>query len=180
MQINDALAKEDRLGVSLGGEGIVYGALTPNGTVAWKLKVADQFLGAIAFNKQTYIAEYKMAPGYDPTLDPVQNLAVYFNIHDARFEQEASGELKRSAIKMSFTVVPLTPAIGVAGSRQPDLDEIARGNVAPKTAARLQHLEDNFGYYGRERIISQALAYGEAAAFVRAMKAKGIRLNLRR
>ena len=175
-QINDSLAEEDKLGVSLGGKGIVYGKLAPDGTVAWKLKVADKFLGAIAVNQRAYIADYKMAPGYNSVMDASPSLAVYFNIHGARFSQEPSGEIRRSQIMISFTLVPL--ATKGATLHQPDMERIARGNVEPHTSARLRHLQENFGYYGRERIVRQALAYGEAAVFVRSLKAKRIRLDL--
>ena len=176
-QINDGLAKDDKLGVSLGQDGLVYGALVPDGSVAWKLKIADQFLGSIAYARRQYIADYKMAPGYDWTYE-AENCAAYFNIYDVRFTGEASREINRSAIKMSLTVIPLLPSTGGIPP-QPDFQRIALGNVAPKTAARLQHLANNFAYYGRERIIRRMLSYGEAAAFIRAMTANGIRLEMK-
>ena len=45
-QINSALATDDKMGVSLGGENgaIIYGALPPHGSVALNLKLTDKFL----------------------------------------------------------------------------------------------------------------------------------------
>ena len=97
-QINSALATDDKMGVSLGGENgaIIYGALPPHGSVALNLKLTDKFLGAVAFGNPIVLWGYKSAPGYREG-SAFSNLAVYFNFHDFRFSEESSGELKTVA-----------------------------------------------------------------------------------
>jgi hypothetical protein len=174
-QIREALASEDKLGVSLGDQTIVFGALAPHGTVARNLQIADRFLGAITFNNRAFLAGYIMAPGYDTAPSALTSLAVYFNIHGVRFTEEGSGELRRSDARITATLVPLAVKGNAQGGFLPDDGRIERNDLPPPTVARVKHLQENIGYYGRERVVRTAVAYAETAAFLRSLKAKGIK-----
>lgn len=176
-QINEALAVDDKLGVSLGAElSIVYGALAPGGTVARDLKVTDRFLGAIVWGGSD-LAAYKFAPGYSGRGVVTCSCAVYFNIKDVGFSPDDAGELKRSAVNLTTTLVPLAKKTAPDGGHLPDLDRIARGDVPGVAVANLKHLLGNIDYYARERTVRLAFAYAEVASFVRALKANNIRLS---
>jgi hypothetical protein len=75
-------------------------------------------------------------------------------------------------------LVPVTDAKDSKGGHLPDFKRIEQSDVAPEYVANLKNLQDNIAYYSRERIIRKAIAYGEAAAFVRVLKAKGVKLDL--
>lgn len=179
MEIYRALATDDKLGVSLAaGQAIVYGGLPPESDVVTNLELADRFLGDIAFGARRITAGYVFAPGYEgKPATGNGNLAVYFNIHDFHFLENADGRLSRSGIGLDTTLVPLATATGSDGGHLPDVDRIKKGDIPPEYIANLRHLQDNIGYYGRERIIRTAIAYGEAASFVRALKSNGVNLD---
>lgn len=175
-----ALTEEDRMGVSLtsswlGGSSIVYGKLAVNGTVAMNLKLADKFLGGFAWGEHELTKNYIMAPGYEGRqAQSPGSIAVYFNVSNFRFTEDPSGEVRRSGVGVNFTLVPLSSQKNDDGGHIPDYDRIAKGDVPPEYVANVTHLQDNFHYYSRERIVRMALAYGEAAAVVRSLKARGV------
>lgn len=180
-EIYSALAKDDKLGVTIGKEQhIVFGGLPRHGTVARKLKVADRFLGAIAMNNgDAYLPGYTFAPGYQNKFGGYSRVMGYFNFHDYRFAQSATGELKRSNLDVSMTFIPLAAEKNAIGGNRPDLERISHNDVPADYVASMKHLQDNFGYYAREKIIRTVIAYGEVAAFLRSMKGKGITLDLK-
>lgn len=175
-----ALAEDDSLGVSLtGGSSIVYGKLNPSGPVAIRLKLADRFLGGITWGERHELPGYRYAPGYAGSR-PTQlsgNLAVYFNINAYKFAIDDVGEVRRDDVRVDITLVPLSPKKNADGGHAPDFDRIERGDVPPEYVANVTHLQDNFTYYARERIVRVALAYGEVAAFARALKLNGVDLR---
>jgi len=180
VDIYRALAADDKLGVSMGSQlAIVYGALPPQSEVATNLQLADTFLGDIAFGNHRVTNGYVFAPGYEAKTHPGgSNIAVYFNIHDFRFARDASGQLSRSGASLDMTLVPLATKASDDGGHLPDLEKIDKGDIVPEYVSNVNHLQSNIGYYARERIVRTAFAYGEAAAFVRALKANGVKLDL--
>jgi hypothetical protein len=180
VDIYRALAADDKLGVSMGLQSaIVYGALPPQSDVATNLELADRFLGDIAFGGHRVTNGYVFAPGYEAkTPSGGSNIAVYFNIHDFRFVQDASGQLSRAGVRLDVTLVPLAAKAGDDGGHLPDLEKIDKGDISPEYVSNVNHLQSNIGYYARERIVRTAIAYGEVAAFVRALKGNGVKLDL--
>ena len=77
-----------------------------------------------------------------------------------------------------MTLVPLAAKAGDDGGHLPDLEKIDKGDIAPEYVSNVNHLQSNIGYYARERIVRTAVAYGEVAAFVRALKGNGVKLDL--
>jgi hypothetical protein len=179
-EIHRALATDDRMGVSLtSGLAIVYGSLSSRSDVATNLELADRFLGDIAFGARRITSGYVFAPGYEGKSATANgNLAVYFNIHDFHFLESADGRLSRSGTSLDTTLVPLAAAAGSDGGHLPDADRIKKGDIPPEYVANLRHLQANIGYYARERIIRTAIAYGEAASFVRSLKSNGVNLDV--
>lgn len=166
-----ALAKDDKLGVSLGSSlALVYGSLSPQTAVASNLKMVDKFMAAIAFGNLPMLPGYRFAPGYVGQRVKAVRLAVYFNIHNFRFTEDDSGEVKRSGADLDTTLVPLSIVGNPDGSHRPDFERIDSGDVPEAYAANLKNMQENIGYYARERIVRRAVAYGEAAAFARALR----------
>ena len=180
-EIYSALAKDDKLGVTIGkDQHIVFGGLPRHGIVARHLKVADRFLGAIAMNNaDAYLPGYTFAPGYQNKFGGYSRLMGYFNFHDYRFARSATGELKRSNLDVSMTFIPLSGEKNSVGGNRPDLERISHNDVPADYVASMKNLQGNFGYYARERILRTTIAYGEVAAFLRSMKNKGITLDLK-
>jgi hypothetical protein len=178
LQIARALAADDKMGVSLGSIAIVYGQLPPQGTVARNLKLADSFLGGIAFGDASRARGYVYAPGFQPVdSSPGGPIAVYFNIHAYRFIEEPSGELRRDGLAVDITLVPLSSQKAADGGHGPDFDRIEKGDLPAAHVANVKHLQSNLDYYGRERIVRSAFAYGEIAAFARTLKQNGVRMG---
>ena len=176
-ELDEALGKDDRLGVSIGGDqSTVFGALPPVGNISRKLKAADRFLVAIALNNLEYIPGYKYPAGYKPRAGQGR-IVVLFKFHDFRFTKSSEGELKRSSSKISSTIVPLSMEKRGNGFL-PDQDRIARGEIDSGYLQNVKHIDDNIDYYAREKAVRVALAYGEAAAFIRSIRSKGIKLDL--
>jgi hypothetical protein len=175
-EIAEALTKDDRLGVSLGKIQIVYGNLRPNSSIAWDLKIADRLLAAIVFNTTRYLVNYKTAPGHVNELSSA-GVAVYFNFHEYRFSEDASGELKRVGVDLKTTMVPLIEKQSGNGGLSPDFNKINRADFPESAVTNLKHLQKNIDYYARERIVRRTIAYGEAAAFARFVKANGTKLQ---
>jgi hypothetical protein len=117
-----------------------------------------------------------LAPGYNTDVAGFWRVAVYFNVHEVRFAQDSHGELKRSNVRLSSTLVPLSQEKNKLGGFMPDFAKITRGDLPSGYVANLRHLQDNISYYARERIVGTAMAYGEVAAFARSMKANGIKV----
>ena len=178
-EIEAALAKDDKLGVSLGEMHLVYGALSPRSGIALKLKIADRLLGSIVFVNRSYTGGYNPAPGYRSELPRVENVAVYFNFSGYRFAQDTSGELSRERVELKTTLVPLTAKKNSDGGHLPDFARIERGDLPEIYVANLKNIQDHFDYYAREKIIRQTIAYGEAAAFARSLKSNNVKPEIR-
>jgi hypothetical protein len=181
LQIARALTADDKMGVSIGDSvAIVYGKLAPQSIVARNLKLADSFLGGIAFGDTSRARGYVWAPGFEAVTSlGGSNVAVYFNVNDFRFAEDPAGELRRSGAKVDVTLVPLTEKKAADGGHGPDFDRIERGDIPAAFVANVQHLQNNMAYYMRERIVRTTFAYGEIAAFARALKENAVSVGAR-
>jgi hypothetical protein len=174
LEMEKALREDDKLGVSLGTTQLVYGALPRYSDIAMTLKLADRFLGAIVFYHKNQLVHYKMAPGYNGRREGGSMLAVYFNFNEYKFERDDSGQIARAGVVMNATLVPLRADRGGDGGMLPDLDRIASNDLPESYVANIRHVQDNFAYYANERVLRRTIAYGEAASFLRSLKAAGI------
>lgn len=174
-----ALAKDDRLGVSLGAVQIVYGGVPPDSKFALDMKIADHFMGGITFAYGSWTTGYRFAKSYKPQpnqSDSSGNVAVFFNFTGFGFDL-ADGEIRSTRNRLDVRLFPLAREAGPDGSHQPDMDRIASGDVSPQYQANARHIAENIDYYRKEPIIDRMFAYGEAAAFLRAMKYSGFDLD---
>jgi hypothetical protein len=169
-----ALAKDEKLGVSLAVPPRVFGALPHQGDIAMNLLVADRLLGSIVYGSSSHLVGYNMAPGYTRQTGGTDT-AVYFNFNEVVFAPAPEGELKRGDVRLVITVIPTE---NKNGRLVPDLRRIARGDIDRAVVANMKNLESNFSYYGRERILRRVIAYEEAAAFARSLIANKVKLEL--
>jgi hypothetical protein len=180
LQIARALAADDKMGVSIGSTSIIYGQLPPQGSVTRNLKLADNFLGGIVFGEADRARGYSYASGFQPLRSVIGgNVAVYFNIHNYRFVEDPSGELRRDGVTVDITLVPLSRQKAADGGHGPDFDRIEKGDIPAPFVANVKHLQGNLDYYGRERIVRTTFAYGEIAAFARALKENAVSVGAR-
>lgn len=173
-----SIAQDDKVGVSLGQAHIVYGAVPPESDLAMDLKMADRFLGDIVFAGYEWTAGYRFANGYQPQANKAERfpVAVFFNLNRFEFQvQQEEVRLARSSLDVRL--LPLSNAKSAQGGHLPDLDAIAKGRVSPQYEANAQHVAEQIAYYRRERIVERTFAYGEVAAFIRALKQAGIDLQ---
>lgn len=176
-EIYRAIQQDNRLGVSLlpDEKRILFGKLPPAGRLALNLLMVDGFLGSIASGTKRFTAGYAHAPGYDAT-EGDGATSFYLKVLGYQFAKNNIGVMVRTNTKIQTTLVPISQARAKDGGSLPDFARIRSGDIAASHVGRIQHLSENFNYYARERILRLALAYGEAAAFVRILKAKGIRV----
>jgi hypothetical protein len=178
VEIEKALAGDDKLGVSMREDRstLAYGNLPAESKVASNLMLADYFLGGIAFGDHSSSRGYTFAPGYKGLITPLGWMgAAYFNMHDVGFEQNLGGHLVRRSYTLDTTLVPLVATRDKNGGFLPDFARIEQGNVPEQLVANMKHLQDNFSYYARERIVRITANYAEVATFVRSLKASGLR-----
>ena len=151
-ELQRALASDDRLGVSLGGgySLLVYGSLPAKSDIITNLKLADAFLGDIAFGSDRLIRGYTFAGGYATKRRVGASVAVHFNLHGFRFAVGPDGQLHRSTFAVNSTLVPLTEAKTKDGGHIPDFDRIRSGNLPHEYVDNLTHLQNNIAYYARE------------------------------
>jgi hypothetical protein len=101
-------------------------------------------------------------------------LSFYMKITHYRFARNDAGVIVRTDTGIQMTLIPLSAARAANGGMLPDFDRIKSQDISPINVARVKHLNENFAYYAREKIMRMALAYGEAAAFARGLKARKI------
>lgn len=174
-----ALAKDDRIGVSLGEVHQVYGGVPPDSNLALDMKIADHFLGQIVFAEDDWIHGYKLASGYKPLKNENNaggNVAVFFTFDGFKF-QVADGEIAASQVNLDVRLFPLSDKPGPDGSLQPDMERIAKGDLSPQYQANARHVAENLGYYRNEPIVDRMFDYGEVAAMLRGLKYRGFDLN---
>lgn len=178
LEIYRAIAQDDRLGVSFGfgdEKRILFGKLPPDGKLAMNLFVADGFLGDIVFGYKRFTSGYVHAPGYDPS-ESYEAISFFLKVLGYRFTRNDAGVMVRTDTNIQTTLIPISQARAKNGGALPDFSRIRSGDVSATNVGRVRHLNENFAYYARERILRMALGYGEAAAFARLLKAKGMRV----
>jgi hypothetical protein len=174
-----ALAKDDRLGVSLGEVHQVYGGVPQDSNLALDMKIADHFLGSIVFAEDDWLRGYALAGGYHPLKNENNaggNVAVFFTFDGFKF-QVADGEIAASKVNLDVRLFPLSDKVGPDGSLQPDMDRIAKGDLSPQYQANARHVAENIDYYRNEAIVERMFEYGEVAALLRGLKYRGFDLD---
>jgi hypothetical protein len=170
-----AIARDDKVGVSLGQVQLVYGQVPENSDVALDLKLADGFLGDIVFARRKWTKGYRFASGYEPKRDTGSNVAVFFRFGGFDFETDQE-EVRLRSSGLDITLIPLTETKSAEGGHLPDLEAIRAGQRFPQFELNASHISENIGYYRQEKIIEQTFGYGELAAFLRGLKASGVNL----
>jgi hypothetical protein len=161
---------EERIGVSLGTVDHVFG-LAADADIAWDLKLIDRFLGDIVFAESDWSHGYSLAPQNSPQLEAGygRGVCVFFQFN--RFEFEAVEEIIRcTSANLDITLMPLVESASDNGLSQPDEAAISVGHDFPRYEANARHIGSNIDHYRRERLMRYVFAYGEAAAFFRAVK----------
>ena len=169
--ILQAIASDDRMGVSLGDQDIIYGGLVPGSIPTVYMKLADHFLGCIIFANERWVAFNKFLGGYKPKANTQTGgcYAVYFNFNEFNFE------IKDNVIKpvnshLGIMIIPLTGQKDGLGGYLPDYDKVAVGAVPQVYEENIAHIVNNMSNYQNETRIQKINHYGEAAAFARALK----------
>jgi len=177
-----AIDQNDKMGVSLAGEQIVYGALDKNHPIASAVRLVDKFLGHIAFGGQEneMFADYKMADGYIPkTYDGPQKsgMCVFFRFGDYVFKKKRNSYVLDSC-DVTITLVPTQKDVQADdGGALPDFEAIEENYMPDEWENNVRHISDHIDYYMKERMMRMVNCYGEAAAFSRALKQNGIDLK---
>jgi hypothetical protein len=173
-----AIARDDRIGVSLNDERhIVFGKLPASADLAADLKSVDNFLGDMVLPPQEWTVGYKFANGFEPMKDPGKGgAAVFFRFRDFEFAVK-EGKLTPTGAEFDARIVPILKQQTSIGGYLPDYQAIDAASGYEPYEAGARHVAENIGYYLSEDIVHRAMAYGEAAAFFRSLKASGINLD---
>ena len=172
-----AVSQDDRMGVSLGDTDVIYGSLTPGSIPCINLKLADHFLGCIVFANNRWLLNYDFPENYRPRklFRSGGGYAVYFNFEEFRFK-ELNNRIMPAESTFTITLIPLTREKGPEGGYMPDFEKIAKGRIPREFESNAAHIVNHIDYYRRDVRVSRTGSYGEAAAFVRALRAEGIPL----
>lgn len=177
-----AISENDKMGVSLAGEYIVYGALPRENDIALNIRLVDKLLGHIAFggHHDEEFGDYKLANGYQPKKNNrprLSGMCVYFRFGDYRFKKNSA----RYELESSHLAIALVPTKkderAKDGGALPDLNAIEKGYLPDAWKKNCEHISANIDYYMKERMMRIVNCYGEAAAFARALKRNGIDLK---
>lgn len=177
-----SIADDDRLGVSLAGDFISYGALDRDTAIAKTIAIADELLGHIAFGGQhgDMFAEYRLANGYVPKKNSEtlsHSMCVYFRFGDYEFHMRGPRWEKKSS-HLAITLVPTDKEKRAEdGGAVPDFAAIEKRSIPSAWRENVEHISEHSSYYMKERILRVVDAYGEAAAFARGLKRSGVDLN---
>lgn len=179
-EILNALADDDRLGVSLGSYHLIYGAITPQSSVVIKLKLADRFLAGIVFNESDWLKDYKLANNYRPLNNTSRlgsgGVAVYFMFGRYRFVRQGD-RIALAGSGLDITLIPLSDKKGPNGGHLPDEKALAEGRSSYAYQKNIEHLSANIGYYMKEPLVASIADIGQFAAFARALKKNGVDLK---
>jgi hypothetical protein len=174
-----AIARDDRVGVSIGEEKeIVYGRLPAHSPAANDMMLTDNFLGDFILPPREWTLGYRLADNFEPRNDVGTAVAaVFFRFSD--YELAVNGEkLELARANFQARVVPIVKGKRMAdGGFVPDFKAIEQEGGFDAFEANAGHIGGNIGYYLQERIVARAMAYGEAAAFLRSLKANGVDLR---
>ncbi|MDP8219228.1 MAG: hypothetical protein P9M03_10960 [Candidatus Theseobacter exili] len=173
-----AINTDNRMGVSLGDPGVVYGSLTSGSIPCINLKLTDHFLGCIVFANNKWIRNYDFPDNYRPRklIHSGGGYAVYFNLEDFNFIKDGDTIVPTEST-LTITLIPLTDKKGPEGGYLPDFDRIAKGKIPGEFESNISHIVKNVGFYQNDVRLSKANAYGEAAAFARTLQANEISLE---
>lgn len=173
-----AIADDNRIGVSLRSKKeIVYGRLAPDSDVAIDLKLVDNFLGEMILPPQFWTRGYRYANGFKPVgTSRTDAPAVFFQFDDFAFGVKDDA-LHLANADFHVRLVPVKSVPAKDGGFLPDMNEIATFDRSSFFLTNARHVADNIDYYSKEDIVRRAFAYGEAAAFFRALKAANIDLK---
>jgi hypothetical protein len=162
------------VGVSLGETEITYGEIPKNSKIAMDLMVADHFLGNIVFARAEMINDYLFANDFRPLRGTSKGkAAVFFKFDDFKFSV-TDKKLYLSSVRFDARVIPLLDAKADDRGGLPDPTERTDCTEYEHNA---QHVGAYIDYYRHEKVVNSALAYGEVAALLRALKANGIDLD---
>ena len=171
-----------KLGVSLSGNYIAYGAIPKDNDIMLTIRLVDEFLGHIAFGRQNSykFADYELANGYvlkKQSGSVNSGFCVYFRFCDYKFRRNGT-RYELTSSNLSITLVPtLKDQRAEDGGALPDFDAIDSGQIPDAWKNNCEHISANIGYYMNERMMRMVNCYGEAAAFARALKRNGINLK---
>jgi len=177
-----SIATDDRLGVSLAGDFISYGALDRDTPIAQTLALADELLGHIAFggHHADMFAEYRLAGGFVPrknTETLSHGMCVYFRFGNYEFQTHGS-RLEKTSSRLAITLVPTDKEKRAEdGGAVPDFAAIEKKSIPAAYRDNVEHISEHSAYYMKEKILRMVDAYGEAAAFARGLKRSGIDLK---
>lgn len=173
-----ALSQDDLMGVSLGDEDIIYGSLPQGSLPSIYMKLLDHFLGCVVFANNRWLYTHAFPENYRPkqNFSAGDYYAVYFNFKDYQFSLE-NNQIKALNSRLAITLIPLTNQKDDKGGYIPDYMRIAAGMIPSEYEDNIHHVVKNMNYYQNEMRLQKVDAYGQAAAFVRALKEQGQSLN---
>jgi hypothetical protein len=173
-----ALSQDDLMGVSLGDEDIIYGSLQEGSLPSVYMKLLDHFLGCVVFANNRWLYTHAFPENYRPkqNFSAGDYYAVYFNFKDYQFALDGN-QIKSLNSRLNITLIPLTNQKDDKGGYIPDYVRIAAGMIPTEYEDNIHHVVKNMNYYQDEMRLRKVDAYGQAAAFVRALKEQGQSLN---
>lgn len=181
-EILNSLREDNRLGVSLGSKNVVFGELKRQGNVAVNLFLADEFLGGLTFHR---LEKFGLDKYKHPNFFEIQRWsgdhsrsAVFFKFQDFAFQVNGN-QIVSSKAQIQSYLIPISKNKRFNGKHKPDLSRINNLSGAEKSGFKenLQHVERNFAYYSKERIIRIAKMYGEFASIVRALQKEKVKIK---
>jgi hypothetical protein len=157
---------------------LIYGKMPADSDIAWDLMLADNFFGDIVFAQNTWSVGYRFVAGFkpEPNQGEILDTAVFFNFNGFEFEIQAE-EVRLTKARFDVKLFPLSRETTPEGGVLPDYRAIEQGRISRQYEANARHLAENISYFRRERIVNRAFAYGETAAFIRALKRAGFDLE---
>jgi hypothetical protein len=172
-----AIASDDRVGVSLGEEtNIIYGRMPEESDATVEMMMTDNFLGDLVLPPREWTVGYKLANNFEPRTERHRDVAIFFRFSDYRFETK-NGKLELIGANFDARLVPVLKKTASDGGYLPDIKAIQEGRVPEDYLVNAGHIADNINYYIGEDVIGHSFAYGQAAAFFRALKAARVDLR---
>jgi len=163
-----ALKKEDALGFTFQTQDTVYGALSPRGRIIADLKKADLYLGTRVFAPEnaSSLKKTKADPG-----NASRGTSVHFRFGNYRFIQE-KGRLRVDGSRVRISLIPILRRTDARGNFLPDLQTIGTARGRMPYASQIRKLIENFSEMLHCKAVKNTVRYGEAAAFLRALRSQ--------
>lgn len=179
VEIVRALRLDDRMGVAAKGDDQlqVYGELATQGTVVRKLQEADDFLRAVVFADGARLRGVTLPEGYVPqaAAKRQRDSALYFNLDGVQYHRSGENYVPETS-RAELVLIPMSSQAAADGSPQPDYDALERGDYQQEDFANAEHIRRHQQEYLRLPALSGAVKIGQAAAFVRHLRASGVDL----